>query len=333
MSRRVMAFGGARLVLKTLVGCSAIGLVAATVALAASLTMGNATVDRPNLDTFRNFIIVDQSNSADADGLLNEIRYYAKLSAARDQGAIAFAIVRGDQATGFNVIWISENVVKPASSGVRSFVPATPIPIKAGDNLAIYVEKQGLVPYTFVDETDPQLWEFWQANNSGKPPVGGTLVLSDPLGTGVQHKRNYSVEGWTTDCTFRVKRPLKADGSSVFRRRGVIPVKLKPSCGDATLAPTIKITYTGDAPAAPNETVSSVGSANTGATMRWAGGHYIYNLAVKGKAPGEYRLSFNVAGVEAASAVFTLKGGAVGRGVGKRGTPGKSHGHRPSRSL
>jgi hypothetical protein len=106
MSRRVMAFGGARLVLKALVGCFAIGLVAATVALAASLTMGNAAVDRPNLDTFRNFIIVDQSNSADADGLLNEIRYYAKLSAARDQGAIAFAIVRGDQATGFQVIWI-----------------------------------------------------------------------------------------------------------------------------------------------------------------------------------------------------------------------------------
>ena len=333
MSRRVMAFAGARLVLKTLVGCFATGLVAASVALAASLTMGNATVDRPNLDTFRNFIIVDQSNPADADGLLKQIRYYAKLSAARDQGAIAFAIVRGDQATGFNVIWISENVAKPASSGVRSFVPATPIPIRAGDNLAIYFEKQGHVPYTLVEETDPQLWEFWQANNSGKPPVGGTLALSDPLGTGVQHKRNYSVEGRTTDCTFRVKRPLKADGSSVFRRRGVIPVKLKPSCGDGTLAPAIKITYTGDAPAAPNETVTSVGSANTGATMRWAGGHYIYNLAVKGKAPGEYRLSFNGAGVEAASAVFTLKGGTVSRGVGKGGKPGKSGRHRPPRSL
>ena len=93
-------------------------------------------------------------------------------------------------------------------------MPATPIPIKAGDNLAIYFEKQGLVPYTLVDETDPQLWEFWQPSNSGKPPVGGTLVLSDPLGTGIQHKRNYSVEGWTTDCTFSVKRPIKADGSN-----------------------------------------------------------------------------------------------------------------------
>ena len=62
MSRRVMGFGGARLVIKALVGCLAIALVAATVALAASLTMGNASVDRPNLDTFRNFIIVDQSN-------------------------------------------------------------------------------------------------------------------------------------------------------------------------------------------------------------------------------------------------------------------------------
>ena len=323
MSRTVMAFGEARLVLKALVGCVAIGLVAATVALAASLTMGNAAIDRPSLDTFSNFIIVDQSNSADADGLLNEIRYYAKLSTARDQGAVAFAVVRGDQVTGFKVIWISENIAKPAASGVRSFVPATPIPIKAGDNLAIYFEKQGIVPHTLVAETDPQLWEFWQANNSGKPPAGRTLALSDPLGTGVQHKRNYSVQGFTTDCTFRVKRPLKADGSSVFKRRGVIPVKLKPSCGARKLAPAISITYTGDAAAGPNETVLPAGSANTGATMRWAGGHYIYNLAVKGKAPGTYRLGFNVAGVEAASVVFTLRGNG-GRGVSQRGKPGKS---------
>jgi hypothetical protein len=331
MSRRVMASGGAHVALKTLVGCFAIGLVAATVALAASLTMGNAAVDRPNLDTFRNFIIVDQSNSADAGGLLNEIRYYAKLSTARDQGTVAFAIVRGDQATGFKVIWISENIAKPGSSGVRAYVPATPIPITAGDNFAIYFEKQGLVPYTLVDETDPELWEFWQTSNSGKPSAGGTLVLADPLGTGIQHKRNYSVQGWTTDCTFSVKRPLKADGSSVFRRRGVIPVKLKPSCGDRTLAPTIKIAYTGEAAAAPNETVSSVGSANRGSTMRWAGEHYIYNLAVKGKAAGEYRLSFNIAGVEAASVVFTLRGGTVSHGGGQQGTPGKSGKHRRPR--
>ena len=331
MSRRVMAFGGARLVVKALVGCFAIGLVAATAALAASLTMGNAAVDRPNLDTFRNFIIVDQSDSADADGLLKEIRYYAKLSAARDQGAVAFAVVRGDQATGFRVIWIGENIAKPAASGVRSFVPPTSIPIKAGDDLAIYFEKQGLVPYTTVAETDPQLWEFWQPNNSGKPPAGGTLVLSDPLGTGIQHKRNYSVQGWTTDCTFRVKRPIKADGSSVFRRRGAIPVKLKPSCGDRKLAPTIRITYTGDAAAGPNEAVSSVGSANAGSTMRWAGGHYIYNLAVKGKAPGRYRLGFDIAGVEAASVVFTLRDASAGRGAGQRGKRGKPDKHRPSR--
>lgn len=324
MSRRVMAFGEARLVLKALVGCFAIGLVAATVALAASWTMGNAAVDRPSLDTFANFIIVDQSNSADADGLLKEIRYYAKVTAARDQGAVAFAVVRGDQTTGFRVIWISENIGKPAGSGVRSFVPATSIPIKAGDNLAIYFEKQGLVPHTLVDETDPRLWEFWQPNNSGKPPAGRTLVLSDPLGTGVQHKRNYSVQGFTTRCTFRVRRPIKTDGSSVFKRRGVIPVKLKPSCGDRKLAPAIKLTYTGDAAAGPNETVSPAGSANSGATMRWAGGQYIYNLAVKGKAPGTYRLGFDVAGVEAASVVFTLMGKG-GRGAGK---PGK---HRPTR--
>ena len=67
--------------------------------------------------------------------------------------------------------------------------------------------------------------------------------------------------------------------------------------------------------------------------MRWGGGHYIYNLAVKGKAPGEYRLSFNDAGVKAASVVFTLRGGTVNRAVGQRETPGKSGKHLPSRPL
>ena len=336
MFRRVMAADRARLALRTLVACLAIALVPATAAVAASWTMGNAAVDRPNLDTFRNFITVDQSNSADADGLLNKIKYYAKLSTTRDQGAVAFAVVRGDQAAGFKVIWISENIAKPASSGLHSYVPASSIPIKSGDNLAIYAERQGLVPYAFVNETDSQLWEYWQASNSGKPAAGGTLVLADPLGTGVQHKRNYSVEGRTTDCTFSVGRPIKGDGSSVFKRRGVIPVKLKPSCGAGALAPTIKITYTGEAAAAPNETVSSVGAANRGATMRWnaSAGRYIYNLAVKHKDPGHYRLSFNIAGVEAASVTFTLTGRRPSHArdfaVKPRRTAPK-HGHRAER--
>ena len=176
----------------------------------------------------------------------------------------------------------------------------------------------------------PEALDFWSerlaANGVDSTREGETLVLSDPFGTGIQHKRNYSVKGKTTDCTFHVRPPLKADGSSVFGRRGALPVKLKPSCGDAKLAPTIKLTYTGDAPAGPNETVSSVGSANSGATMRWAGKQYIYNLALKGQAPGKYRLSFNVAGVEAAYVTFTLRGakhGAAGK-PGQGGKPGKS---------
>ena len=330
MSRRVVAFGRARLVLETLVGCFAIGLVAATVALAASLTMGNAAVDRPNLDTFRNFILVDQSNSADADGLLNEIRYYAKLSAARDQGATAFAIVRGDQAAGFKVIWISENVAKPASSGVRPYVPATPIPIKAGDNLAIYFEKQGLVPYTLVDETDPQQWEFWQPSTRVSPQWRHARALGPPRD---RYPAQAQLLRRGLDDRLRVQRQTADQGGRLqclqapWRHPGEAEAELRCQHADSDDQDHLHRRSRRRA----EQTVSSVGSANTGATMRWAGEHYIYNLAVKGKAPGEYRLSFNVAGVEAASVVFTLRGSAVSRGVGQRGAPGKSGMHRPSR--
>jgi hypothetical protein len=308
LRRFLLPAGRRRLAVNALAATVMIALVPASVASASSWTMGNEAVDRGNLDGYGNFVIVDQSNSADADGLLNEVTYYAKLSQSLNQEAIAFAVVRGNQATGFNVVWISENIAKPEASGKYSYVPATSIPIKAGDNLALYSEKQGLVPYSLVTETDSQLWEFWQPNNSGKPAAGDTLSLEDPSGTGVQHRRNYSVEGWTTDCTFSVGQPIDGDGSSVFKRRGAIPVKLTPSCGDSTLAPRIAITYTGGGLAAPNETVSSVGAADAGATMRWdaSAGHYVYNLATKDKDAGQYRLSFNIAGVEAASIAFGL---------------------------
>lgn len=85
-------------------------------------------------------------------------------------------------------------------------------------------------------------------------------------------------------------------------------MKVAPSCGDGTLAPTIEITYTGDSDSAPNEAVSSVSSADSGATMRWdaAAGQYIYNLATNRKAAGQYRVSFMVGGVEATSVTFAI---------------------------
>ena len=292
-------------------------LAAAAAATAATWTMGNAAVNRPSLDTFRNFAVVDQTNPANGPGLLEHITYYARLasSATFVQNGVAFAVVRRTApcpgtTCSFKVLWISGNVPNPAASGVQTFVPTTPVPVEAGDTLALYFPGNGLVPYTLLTQEDPALWEFWESNNSGKPVVGEQLTISDPLGTGPQRRRQYSVEGWTTDCTFSIGRPLNANGSSVFKPgRGVLPVKLIPSCGNGNLAPAIAIDYTGAGNRAVNEEVASVSSADKGTTMRWdaTAGQYIYNLETKRKTAGHYTLSIKVAGIEVLAVAFTLK--------------------------
>ena len=296
---------------------AAVGLVVAAVAAASNWTMGNAAVNRPNLDTFVNFTIVDQTNPADADGLLDQITYYARLLApGSNENGIALAIVRKTApcpgaTCSFKLVWISNNLANPSASSAYTFRPATPIPIKAGDNLALYFPGRGLVPYTLLATEDPQLWEFWEANNSGKPVTGEQLTISDPAAVSpTQHRRQYSVEGWTTDCTFSIGQPIDNDGSSVFKAgRGVIPVKLIPSCGNGNLAPKIALRYSGSGGKVVNETVTSVSSADTGSTMRWdaSARQYIYNLQTKAKTAGKYTISIKVSDIEVLAVDFKLR--------------------------
>jgi hypothetical protein len=205
-------------------------LMTAAVGLASSVTMGNAAVDRAVLDEYSNFTIADQSNPADADGLLDQITYYAKLDPAhRAQNGVPFAVVLavpgkpcpGDDCT-FEVVWISENQPNPATSGPYAFTPATPVPVKTGHQLALYFPGHGLVPYDYVTEPEAQ-WEYWEPSNHGKPTVGEELTIEwpnpDQLPAGFEdvNKRNYSVQGSTIDCTFSIGQPINADSSSVLR--------------------------------------------------------------------------------------------------------------------
>lgn len=279
--------------------------------------MGNAVVNRPNLDTFVNFTVVDQTNPADTDGLLDRIDYYARLlTPESNQNGVALAVVRRTApcpgpTCSFKMVWISDNLANPAASGAYTFTPATPIPIKAGDNLALYFRGRGLVPYTLLATEDPQQWEFWESNNSGKPAFGEQLTISDPAAVSpTQHRRQYSVEGWTTACTFSIGQPVDNDGSSVFKAgRGVIPVKLIPSCGNGNLVPKITLMYSGTGDKVANETVTSVSSADHGSTMRWdaSAGQYIYNLQTKAKSAGKYTISIKVTDIQVLAVDFKLR--------------------------
>jgi predicted extracellular nuclease len=81
--------------------------------------------------------------------------------------------------------------------------------------------------------------------------------------------------------------PLNQDGTSVFKFKSTIPVKISfTNCDGSTpsnLAPTIALTLmSGSTPGLPINEPVSTSAADTTGIMRFSDGIYIYNLATKG---------------------------------------------------
>lgn len=95
--------------------------------------------------------------------------------------------------------------------------------------------------------------------------------------------------------------PINNDGSSVFKYKSTIPVKIVFVDCDGSLvsglAPTIQVFQTGSgAPAGEITPLESTSAADTTGVMRWAGDHFIYNLATKGMpdSTGTYQIIVTV---------------------------------------
>jgi hypothetical protein len=221
-------------------------LMTAAVGLASSVTMGNAAVDRAVLDEYSNFTIADQSNPADADGLLDQITYYAKLDPAhRAQNGVPFAVVRA--VPGKPVLEMTARSRWSGSartSRTRQRRARTRSRQRRRFRSRPATNSHCISPATDSCRTttspSPKRSD-WEPSNHGKPTVGEELTIEwpnpDQLPAGFEdvNKRNYSVQGSTIDCTFSIGQPINADSSSVFKAgRGVIPVKLIPSAATAT---------------------------------------------------------------------------------------------------
>ncbi|WP_040337214.1 PxKF domain-containing protein [Candidatus Blastococcus massiliensis] len=113
-----------------------------------------------------------------------------------------------------------------------------------------------------------------------------------------------------------IRQPINADGSSVFKAGGTVPVKFgvtdfagQPvTTARATLS-TVRsydIQALGSGQEAEQE-ATSPGSANTGNVFRLSDEQYVYNLSTKGMAAGSYQLFIRLDDGKQYTAVFTLR--------------------------
>lgn len=87
--------------------------------------------------------------------------------------------------------------------------------------------------------------------------------------------------------TSGILQPVNPNGSSVFKAGSTVPLKVRfTDCDGSTpddLAPTLAITRTNPSPPLTtiNENPASTSAADTGVTMRFSDGQWIYNLATR----------------------------------------------------
>src|SRR5262245_48075976 len=267
----------------------------ASVAIGNSFNVGNAAVDRPILDTFFAFSIVDTAATAPSDGVVTGIHYYAKVNT----GSFRFVLI--DSTASGQVLWVSDDIA-PSAVGTATYTPPVPIPVQAGNAIAIYFDSTGVIPFTLNSPTfEGSGPDRFTRINKPTPTAGSTLPFN-----GITD-RDYSYNADVQPCTFGIGQPINADGSSLFNaRRGVIPVKLT-GCDNPDLAPDVSVTQiTGSSPGPVD--ISSVSAADTGTTMRFDSidGQYIYNLSTANLAPGTYTLQISVSGLTVVSVEFGI---------------------------
>jgi hypothetical protein len=125
-----------------------------------------------------------------------------------------------------------------------------------------------------------------------------TIAVTDQHGATVTARAAVAVDLATSG----VLEPMNADGSSVFKAGSTVPLKIRIADCDGwastALAPTVQVVRTsGAAPVGGIEEAVSTSAADTGTTMRFSEGQWIYNLSTKSLSDttARYRLEITVA--------------------------------------
>src|SRR5688572_11778979 len=120
-------------------------------------TIGNPTIARTFTDTYSNFTIIDTNNSVLADGEITSFSYYAA-----NTNPFSFVLVNSA-----NVVEYVSPLITPAATGVQTYTPAAPIDVTVGDNIGMYFQSTGTIPFNYGG--DPAVYT---PNNIGPPTVG-----------------------------------------------------------------------------------------------------------------------------------------------------------------
>jgi len=188
---------------------------------------------------------------------------------------------------------------------------ATPVvgPITATPNPALV---NGAVNFSanFTDadagDTHTAVWNWGDGASSPGTVSGGTVTGGHTYGAVGTYTVTLTVtdshgnEG-TSAVQVQVTYGVKAlyDQTKAHKSGSAVPVKLQlvDAAGANLSSPSLVVHVTGISPASPSANLDS-GDANPGNDFRYDAslGGYIFNLSTKGFAPGEYTLSFTVAG-------------------------------------
>jgi hypothetical protein len=144
-----------------------VGAFVSSPVFAFDLTMGNEDPDnRPYIDSYHNFSIVDTNHPSGYEGVVTQIQYYA-----RNTNPFKFLIVDENK----QVEWKSDLIVPSAPGQVHTYVLTTPVEVQVDWNIGMYFQSNGTIPYDLNSGADDA---YYEGNNAGEPIIGEVLTVA-----------------------------------------------------------------------------------------------------------------------------------------------------------
>jgi len=188
-----------------------------------------------------------------------------------------------------------------------------PVAVTAGTQYAIVLSATGATLDIYGDMIGRTVNRYDWAG------VSGGDEAAYPFGAGLGYRTDLGWYPSNADRAFRthvayssaaVQSPINADGSSVFKAKGIVPVRFTLSVnGVATCtlpAATIAVMRTGGTDPGPVNEDAYAGPADSGSAFRIAGCQYTYNLNAKALGVGTYLVEIRIGSKTVGSASFEL---------------------------
>lgn len=121
--------------------------------------MGNPAVERYDVDTYRNFTIVDTNNPATCTGRIEAVSFFAERP-----GAVRFVVAAPDRV----VTFVSEEVTVPGA-GRHTVALRTPAGVQPGSNIGAYSATAGVISWEPSVHAAPA---YFSTDDAGLCPVG-----------------------------------------------------------------------------------------------------------------------------------------------------------------